>query len=164
SRTDHCPSCRRLREVGQTTARAAEDIREAGQTTARAAEDSGKPGRPLPGLPKTLGKSGRPLPGLPQFLRKPDTLDPGATDLENQMKAETGKDIWLIGGGEIITLMHEAGLIDEYIIAYVPVILGEGIELFPKVKTQLNLALTRHEAFKSGIVMLYLEKERLNKS
>src|SRR5690606_40307440 len=32
-----------------------------------------------------------------------------------QLKQTEGKTIWLLGGGEIISLLHNAGLIDEYI-------------------------------------------------
>jgi dihydrofolate reductase len=74
------------------------------------------------------------------------------------LKEGPGKDIWLVGGGEIVTLLHDAGLIDTYILALIPVILGDGIELFPGVKAQANLRLTEHRVFPNGAVMLYLEK------
>lgn len=74
------------------------------------------------------------------------------------LKEKPGKDIWLIGGGEIVALLHDAGLIDDYILALIPVILGEGVELFPDVKTQANLRLSEHRVYPNGAVMLYLEK------
>ncbi|MFN7116315.1 MAG: dihydrofolate reductase family protein [Saprospiraceae bacterium] len=74
-----------------------------------------------------------------------------------RLKQQAGKDIWLVGGGAINTLLHDAGLIDEYILAFIPVLLGEGIELFPALKRQQNLQLTRHQAYGNGSVMLYLE-------
>ncbi len=46
------------------------------------------------------------------------------------IKSKTGGDIWLIGGGEINTILLNAGLIDEMIIFVIPVVLGEGIPLF----------------------------------
>ena len=76
------------------------------------------------------------------------------------LKTRPGKDIWLIGGGEINTLLHDAGLIDEYIIAYIPVILGEGIELFPGIKKQVNLKLTKHKVYSNGSVLLFLEAQK----
>lgn len=85
------------------------------------------------------------------------TEDP--VEFTRKLKQQEGKNIWLIGGGEIIKLLHDAGLIDEYILAYVPVILGEGIELFPGIKKQENLKLTRHKVFESDITMLYFEKK-----
>ncbi|PSR52810.1 hypothetical protein AHMF7605_04365 [Adhaeribacter arboris] len=71
---------------------------------------------------------------------------------------QEGKDIWLVGGGEINTLLHDAGLIDSYYIAFIPIILGEGIELLPEVRKQQNLVLTQHQVYENGLVMLYLEK------
>ena len=76
------------------------------------------------------------------------------------LKTKPGKDIWLIGGGEIIALLHDAGLIDEYIIAYIPVILGEGIELFPNIKNHVNLSLAKHKVYSNGSVLLFLETKK----
>lgn len=45
--------------------------------------------------------------------------------------AEKGKDIWVIGGGELIRQFLEADLVDELIVTTAPVLLGEGIRLFP---------------------------------
>jgi dihydrofolate reductase len=84
------------------------------------------------------------------------TEDP--IEFVKKLKQTEGKNIWLLGGGEIIALLHDAGLIDEYILAYIPVILGEGIELFPGIKKQENLKLTKHQIYSNGIVMLYFKK------
>lgn len=78
-------------------------------------------------------------------------------DFVKELKQQEGKDIWLLGGGEIIKLMHDAGLIDEYIIAYIPIILGEGVLLFPEIQQQKNLTLTKHRVYSNGVVMLYLQ-------
>ena len=75
-----------------------------------------------------------------------------------KLKHTEGKDIWLLGGGEIISLLHDSGLIDEYILAYIPVILGEGIELFPGIKQQRNLHLQRHQVYPNGVSLFYFEK------
>lgn len=75
-----------------------------------------------------------------------------------ELKKESGKAIWLVGGGQLITLLHDAGLIDEYIIAFVPLILGEGIALFPEVSQQQNLILQKQQVFKNGTIQLYLRK------
>jgi len=79
-------------------------------------------------------------------------------DFVRNLKQTEGKAIWLLGGGEIISLLHNAGLIDEYILAYIPVILGEGIELFPSVKKQENLKLTRHQVYENGVSLFYFSK------
>lgn len=47
------------------------------------------------------------------------------------LRNESGKDIWLFGGGELVSMLLAADLIAEMRIAYIPVILGNGIPLFP---------------------------------
>ena len=48
-----------------------------------------------------------------------------------QLREENGKDIWLVGGGEIISILLNHDLVDEMIITIIPVILGNGVPLFP---------------------------------
>jgi dihydrofolate reductase len=71
------------------------------------------------------------------------------------LKTLSGKDIWLLGGGQIVAIMHDHGLIDEYTIAIVPIILGEGIELFPKIKKQLHLKLMNFRIYPNGLGLSY---------
>lgn len=74
-----------------------------------------------------------------------------------RLKAEPGKDIWLVGGGELVRQAHDAGLIDEYIVTLIPIILGEGVELFPAIHREQALTLVKQKAYASGCVMLYFE-------
>ncbi|KAA6330887.1 hypothetical protein EZS27_020462, partial [termite gut metagenome] len=50
----------------------------------------------------------------------------------SELRNQAGKDIWLVGGGELISMLLAADLIDEMRICYIPVILGCGIPLFPE--------------------------------
>lgn len=70
------------------------------------------------------------------------------------LKIKAGKDIWLVGGGEIIAEMYNVGLIDEYVIATIPVILGKGIPLFFSLDRQENLQLIDSKSYPSGVVQL----------
>lgn len=81
------------------------------------------------------------------------TDDPAAfvTDL----KAQSGRDIWIVGGGQIISLLHDERLIDQYIVAIIPVILGEGLELFPAIRKQVNLSLEKHLIYPNGVALFY---------
>ena len=47
-----------------------------------------------------------------------------------KLKTKSGKGIWLIGGGQINSLLLENNLIDKIILTIVPITLGEGIPLF----------------------------------
>ena len=47
-----------------------------------------------------------------------------------RLKSEPGKNIWVIGGGQILRPLLEAELIDELIIQLAPALIGRGIPLF----------------------------------
>lgn len=71
----------------------------------------------------------------------------------NKLK-EQEKDIWLVGGGEIIALFLDHGLVDEVLLFIMPVILGEGIPLLGKLKGDVPLELQNSKIWKSGVVEL----------
>lgn len=70
------------------------------------------------------------------------------------LKAKEGKAIWLVGGGQINTILLNADLIDEIIITYIPVILGDGIPLFTSQTQLKNFKLLKSETFNTGVVSL----------
>lgn len=74
--------------------------------------------------------------------------------LIQQLKQNNKKDIWLIGGGQLIVFCLEHQLIDQMILTKVPIILGKGIPLFPPQPTKSNWELTKTEAFDTGLVNL----------
>ncbi|MCB5954690.1 dihydrofolate reductase family protein [Enterococcus sp. CWB-B31] len=59
--------------------------------------------------------------------------------LVERLKKEEGKDIWIVGGGQVITPLINCNLIDEYIVTTIPVILGQGIPLFQSIKQSVVL-------------------------
>jgi dihydrofolate reductase len=70
------------------------------------------------------------------------------------LRAKSGKDIWLFGGGSLFRSVLDAGLVDTVEVAVRPVLLGGGIPLLPPPAKQANLKLTAHEVSKTGIVTL----------
>jgi len=48
----------------------------------------------------------------------------------DMLRGREGRDIWLVGGSELISGFMMAGIVDEFIISMHPIILGEGIPLF----------------------------------
>ena len=46
------------------------------------------------------------------------------------MEAAGGKDLWVVGGGNVATQYVEAGLLDVLQVTIVPVVLGDGLPLF----------------------------------
>ncbi len=79
--------------------------------------------------------------------------DSGA--LVEKLRAESGKDIWLWGGGVLFRSLLSLGVVDTVEVAVIPVLLGDGIPLFPSPAPQTSLRLTNHQVYpKSGIVGL----------
>lgn len=75
-----------------------------------------------------------------------------------ELKAGNGKDIWLMGGGEIAGMCLEAGLVDGMDMAIMPVVLGRGIKMLAipdaESASAYKLELTGLEKLeRSGILM-----------
>lgn len=49
-----------------------------------------------------------------------------------KLKSTSEGDVWLVGGGQLVSAFLEAKLLDELYIAVIPKVLGEGIPLFPQ--------------------------------
>ncbi len=75
---------------------------------------------------------------------------PGA--LVSRLQAEPGKDIWVMGGGEVIASFLDEQAIDEFVISVVPVFIGEGIPLIARRHRQVALELLSTERFEDGLV------------
>lgn len=48
------------------------------------------------------------------------------------VEAAGGKDVWMVGGGDLAGQLADAGLLDEVIVYVAPVFLGSGAPLFPR--------------------------------
>ncbi|MFK7945943.1 MAG: dihydrofolate reductase family protein [Saprospiraceae bacterium] len=70
------------------------------------------------------------------------------------LKTKKGKAIWLIGGGQINTILLNADLIDEMIISYIPTVLGEGIPLFSSNAQLKSFRLLKSETYNTGVISL----------
>lgn len=71
------------------------------------------------------------------------------------LKNRKGKNIWLVGGGQVNTLLLSNGLIDEILLFIMPFVLIEGIELFENVQKKIKFELVKSEEFSSGVVGLH---------
>jgi|SRR5580704_32048 dihydrofolate reductase len=70
------------------------------------------------------------------------------------LKAASGKDIWLFGGGALFRSLAEDGLVNTVEVGIVPILLGTGVPLLPSDAKQIKLSLTAHKVRKTGIVSL----------
>ena len=75
-----------------------------------------------------------------------------AASFVRRLKNEPGKDICLMGGGELAQPLFEAGLIDEIGLNIHPVLLGAGVPVFRAMSRQIELELLESQTFKNGCV------------
>lgn len=75
-----------------------------------------------------------------------------------QLKEGEGKDIWLIGGGQINALLLSNDLVDRITLTVVPHILGAGIPLFPDLQEDIKLELSASKPYESGLVQLEFKR------
>lgn len=68
-----------------------------------------------------------PTTGDVRFVR--GDVRPVHTDM---VEAAAGKDVWLVGGGDLVGQFHDHGLLDEVIATIAPVTLGSGKQLLPR--------------------------------
>ena len=73
----------------------------------------------------------------------------------NRLREQPGKDIWLMGGGELIASFLDEHAIDEFVISVVPVFIGDGIPLIARRHRLVPLELQSTERFDDGLVQLH---------
>jgi dihydrofolate reductase len=72
-----------------------------------------------------------------------------------RLRAQKGKNIWMMGGGEIIASFLDESEIDEFIIHVIPVFIGEGIPLIAPRHRTVPLKLLSIKKFPDGVVRLH---------
>ena len=81
----------------------------------------------------------------------------GIRNLVQQLKESTEKDIWLVGGSQLIKSFLEEDLVHSLIIFIVPIILGNGIPLFDHIGKQIKLRTLCIEKYENGLVRVEYE-------
>jgi len=102
------------------------------------------------------------------FSRKPPKkAAPGAEFVTEPVKAfarrlraTPGKNIWMMGGGELIASFLDAGEIDEFDIHVIPVFIGEGIPLVAPRHRDVPLRLRSMRKYPDGDIRVRYEVER----
>lgn len=104
------------------------------------------------------------MPGMSAYvfshtLRQEDcpgvTVSNDVKETVTRLKAGSGKDIWLFGGGGLFRSFLELRLVDSVELAVIPVLLGGGLPFLPDLATQTKLTLKHHRVYpKTGTVAL----------
>ena len=59
--------------------------------------------------------------------------DADVADVHAEMsEVADGKDLWIVGGGELVGQFHDLGLLDEVWLQYAPVTIGSGAPVLPR--------------------------------
>ena len=111
-----------------------------------------------------LDPTGKGFEGFKNFVfsrSKPDNDPSFATFVSDEpvgfvsnLKKDEGKNIWLMGGGELAATLLDAGLIDEIIVSIQPVILGKGIPMFSNSAEFSELESANVKTRKSGSIQV----------
>ena len=80
-------------------------------------------------------------------------------EILNNLKLGSNKNIWLVGGANLVNQFLNEDLIDEYIITIIPILLGKGISLFQGRNPESNLKLLNIKKYNSGLVQLHYIKD-----
>ena len=79
------------------------------------------------------------------------------------LRKKKGKDIWLMGGGELTRAFLREDLVDELYLGVVPTLIGEGIPAFPSGFPQREFALTETKTYSKGLIALRYERAKKKK-
>ena len=98
------------------------------------------------------------------FSRHPPPADaPSGVEFVNgaigpfvrRLRKQPGKNIWLMGGGDLIASFLDEQAIDEFVVSVVPVFIGDGIPLIARRHRHVPLKLDSIERFDDGLVQLH---------
>ncbi len=86
----------------------------------------------------------------------PDTTVTSASPAEvvAELEGRGLSRVWLVGGGELAGSFRREGLITEYLVTLIPLLLGAGVPLFAPPGPQEQLSLAECRSFPTGVVQL----------
>ena len=76
------------------------------------------------------------------------------------VEAAAGKNVWIVGGGELVGQFHDAGLLDELFVQIGSVTLGGGQPLLPRAITKPPLKLLSVRQIGTAFAELHYEVQR----
>lgn len=83
-----------------------------------------------------------------------------AAAYDDMLAAAAGRNIWLVGGGDLVGQFHDHGLLDELIVTIASVTLGAGKPMLPRAITAPPLRLQSIRQIGSSFAQLRYEVQR----
>ena len=97
---------------------------------------------------------------LPRNSRATVVRD-NAAEFVAGLKQESGKDMWLMGGGVLFRSLLDSGQVDAVEVGLIPILLGKGIPFLPPTDQRQKLELKKAEKLEAtGTVMLNYDVRR----
>jgi dihydrofolate reductase len=90
----------------------------------------------------------KPVKGV-EFVNEP------VKDFAARLRAQPGKDIWIMGGAGLIASFVDAGEVDDVILHVIPTFIGEGIPLIAPAERTLPVTLKATTQYEDGVVRLH---------
>ena len=87
-------------------------------------------------------------------------LEGDAADAVAGLKQEQGKDLTVLGSGELVQSLRRRDLVDEYVLLIHPLVLGTGRRLFPDGGGMGTLRLTGSTATTTGVLIATYQARR----
>jgi dihydrofolate reductase len=87
-------------------------------------------------------------------------LSGDAADEVAKLRQTEGKDIVILGSGELVRSLARHDLIDRYVLQIYPLVLGSGQRLFAEDGTQAKLRLVDAKPTTTGVIIATYEPER----
>lgn len=79
--------------------------------------------------------------------------------LVEELRQESGKDIWICGGAKVTEQLIDKNMINTYHLAIIPVILGVGVRLFGASTQKIDLALVETKRYNGIVEVIYNQKQ-----
>jgi dihydrofolate reductase len=77
-----------------------------------------------------------------------------------RLRQGPGRDVWVMGGAELIGSLLDAGEVDAFVLHVIPTLIGEGIPLLAPRHRLVPLELASARSFRDGVVRLHYRVAR----
>jgi dihydrofolate reductase len=95
-----------------------------------------------------------------KYASAKNTIFTSADPIETakELQTQKGKNIFLVGGGVLIREFLKSNMVDEFILFFVPIVLGSGIRLFEPFGSSVLLETISATKYDDGMMELRLKK------
>jgi len=91
--------------------------------------------------------------------RNSTLLQGDAAEAVARLKQQPGKDLVVLGSGELVQSLRRRNLVDEYVLLIHPLVLGSGRRLFPDGGATATLRLVDAKTTTTGVVIATYQEE-----